>query len=272
LISILLPVYEAIEFLAKTEGGTTHPWVVSVNESDKRYVAKLFTNRQMEQSHSVAKEVFGNFLAREFDLPVPDAALIRFGEQFCQTLDQERQEELAAKHRGLKFGCAWHEGMELLAPDYFENPRGDDYEVGSIFAFDSLVRNIDRGGPRKKPNLLFRDTDFLLIDHELILPFADSLGSDRILSEIGSDTHKWSYKYEDHLFYNLLKNKKSKKSIFDTFIDYLERLNPDKLDPIAKQLEAKDLSVGNFELLKRYLCEMKANAGWFHCLLNTIIQ
>ncbi len=211
MISILLPVYEAIEFLAKTEGGTTHPWVVSVNESDKRYVAKLFTNRQMEQSHSAAKEAFGNFLAREFDLPVPDAALIRFGEQFRETLHQAEQEELAAKHPGLKFGCALHEGMELLTPDYFENPRGDDYEVGSIFAFDSLVRNIDRGGPRKKPNLLFRDTDFLLIDHELILPFADSQGSDLILNEIGGETHNWSYKYEHHLFYNMLKNKKTRK-------------------------------------------------------------
>jgi hypothetical protein len=269
---MFLPVLEAIEFLSKTMGGTTHPWIVRVSVLSRPYIVKLFTERQMEQSQSVAKEVFGSFLAREFDLPVPAPALIRFTEEFRQGLGKEQQAELATKHQGSKFGCEFNIGMELLKPMYFESMQ-KDYDWGSVFAFDNLMRNIDRGGPRNKPNLLFRDTEFLLIDHELILPFANSPGNYNILNEISGSIDNWSYQYKDHLFYRSLKalSAQKKSTIFDTFIYYLEMLNPDKLDTIARQLEEENLPIGDFELLKAYLYKVKAEARWFHHLLNTMI-
>jgi hypothetical protein len=272
LISILLPVLEAIQFLSKTTGGTTHPWLVHVRGLSQPYVAKLFNKGQMDQSQSVAKEVFGSILAREFDLPVPAPALIRFTEEFRQALSPDQQAELATKHQGIKFGCEFHSDMQLFEHDYAESRR-TEYDLGSVFAFDNLVWNIDRGGPRKKPNLLCNDTDFLLIDHELILPLANSPGNGTILSKIGGSHDNWFYQYKAHLFYPALQaaSAQKKRTIFDTFIYYLKRLNPDRLDPFARQLEEENLPIGDFELLKAYLYKMKVESEWFRHLLNTMI-
>jgi hypothetical protein len=271
----LLPVYEAIGFQKKiAKGGTTYPWIVNVMESDmpKPYVVKLFTEKHIEQQQSVAKEVFGSVLAQEFDLCVPKPALINFSDDFYQTIDNELRKELESKSKGIKFGCAYHEDMTVIEVGKIRSIL-KDYEVGSIFGFDNLVKNIDRGGFRNKPNLLINDEDFLLIDHELIFPFANELSNPSVLDEIGSDN--WVYPYEKHLLYPYLKKlkKDAKMHIFDTFAEYLKTFNPDSLDSYAIQLEKNfSMPIGDFDLLKLYLYKVKQNSPWFVENLKRLIK
>ncbi|GAB4331684.1 MAG: hypothetical protein OHK0038_06710 [Flammeovirgaceae bacterium] len=271
----MLPIYEAIGFKEKiTKGGTTYPWIVNVLEGDmpKPYIVKLFTDRQIEQQQSVAKEVFGSVLAQQFDLCVPKPALINFSDNFYQTLDNELKKELESKNKGIKFGCAYYEDMAVIEVSKVKSIL-KDYEVGNIFGFDNLVRNIDRGGFRNKPNLLINDEGFLLIDHELILPFANASGNPSILNEIGGKN--WGYQYEKHLLYPYLKRLKRDKKlhIFDTFAEYLKTFNPDSLDVYAIQLDQNfSMPIGDFDLLKSYLYKVKQNSSWFIENLKRLIK
>ncbi|HUB59622.1 MAG TPA: hypothetical protein VL978_02905 [Puia sp.] len=81
----MLPVYRAISFQRVAEkGGRTKPWVVLVDAgiSVEPYVVKVFTPELIQEKDSVTREVLGNVLARQFDLNVPNAALIDFDDDF----------------------------------------------------------------------------------------------------------------------------------------------------------------------------------------------
>jgi hypothetical protein len=110
----LLPIYKAISFnKIITKGGRTNPWVVLINANNnlKPYVVKLFETSLIEYRDSVANEVFGNVLAREFNLPVPNAALIDFDNAFLGTIrNQKLLEILDSRDTRLKFGSEMHEG------------------------------------------------------------------------------------------------------------------------------------------------------------------
>lgn len=120
---------------------------------------------------------------------------------------------------------------------------------------------------------MINDEDFLLIDHELILPFANELSNYAILEEIGSDY--WIYPHEKHLLYPYLKKLKKdiKMHIFDTFAEYLKTFNPDNLDSDAIQLDKKfSMPIGDFDLLKVYLYKVKQNSSWFIENLKRLIK
>src|SRR5690349_19386216 len=103
----MLPVYNAISFVRILEkGGRTKPWVVVVQTPTglKSFVVKLFETSLIDYRDSVTNEVAGNILAKEFGLPVPNAALIDFDARFLNTIrNQELQETLLNRDKRLKF-------------------------------------------------------------------------------------------------------------------------------------------------------------------------
>lgn len=65
----------------------------------------MFKTELIELRDSVANEVIGNVLAKEFNLPVPKAALIDLDEDFIATLrNQELIQILDERDYRLKFG------------------------------------------------------------------------------------------------------------------------------------------------------------------------
>lgn len=259
------------------KGGSTYPWVVLVKEDETKlagYVVKVFSVRQVEQQNAVAKEVFGNELAKAFNLPVPDFALIDFDSDFVATLPSEQQKLLQTKDGRLKFGSRMAEGFSLFDPNNLSQGKIRSYDIGSVFAFDNLVWNLDRGGERRKPNLLVNDLDFLLIDHELIFPFADDPENynDTVLQAFRQK--QWKYRYENHLFRPFLKKMRraSKQRVFETFHEYLRTLNPNLLDEPAASLQANGHPIGNLGLIKAYLTEIKRNDTTFIQLLQSAIS
>jgi len=273
-----LVVYQAISFDKPVDaGGSTYPWVVRVLTERGRtvsYVVKLFTDRQIEQQHPVAKEILGNQLAREFDLPVPACALIEFTPQFPSTLPDKELERLDNLHSGLKFGSE-------LAPDMFIAKPNlppaflKEYDLGTIFAFDNLIQNLDRGGERDKPNLLINDTNFLLIDHEQAFPFANDANTSHALTW-SFDPLVWTNMYwacYKHLFYPVLKSyrRDTKKGIFDSFQEYLRYADFGLIQQTADELRSLDVSVGRVDLITDYLAQTQTRHTEFIRLLQALI-
>ncbi|MCF8248194.1 MAG: hypothetical protein K9J37_23445 [Saprospiraceae bacterium] len=229
------------------------------------YVVKVFTPKQILQQNAVAKEVFGSVLAKAFDLPVPDFALIDFGNDFIETLLPENKAILQNKDKRLKFGSKLAEGFSVFDTTNLSSGKIKSYDIGSVFAFDNLVWNLDRGGPRNKPNLLVSDYDYLLIDHELIFPFADDPNNDHNVALNNFRQVQWKYPYENHLFHPYLKKMRgtNKQDVFETFHDYLRNLNVNLLDEPHDFLQENGHPTGNPVLIKNYLTEIKHNSTSF---------
>lgn len=268
-----MQIYEAISFQNIVDsGGSTYPWrvmVVDEKKQQREFLAKMFTERQLSQQHAIAKELFGNVLAREFDLPTPEAGLINFSDIFIEhQLNKDEKDKLLQKHKGLKFGCEWANGMQIADPNNLKSHL-KEYDLATIFAFDNFVLNLDRGGYRNKPNLLINDDNFLLIDHEQLFYFSDDVNAfhNAVITDFKNDV--WNYQAEKHLFYPSLKSlsSKAKIDIFDTFWHYLKDLNVNVLDETASFLTKHNISIGNYNLIKEYMIEIKSKPDKFCNLL-----
>lgn len=208
-------------------------------------------------------------LAREFELPVPNIALVEFSEMFVGSLPAKTREEYVNnKHQGLKFGCELIENMQIMDAARLK-PHLKDYDLGTVFAFDSLVMNVDRGGFRDKPNLLVDDKRFVLIDHEQIFPFANDSETYNDSVVRNFEDGVFSYRFDKHLFCPALKSlhANDKNTIFDTFFEYLNCLNTNVLDECVSFLEGKNISVGNYPLLKKYMIAVKSKPDVFRRIL-----
>ena len=141
----MLPIFDAISLQSiLTEGGRTQPWIiyVKVNNSREPYVVKLFTTDEVDNTDALAHEVFCSVLANEFDLSVPEAALIRFNNRFIQTLPSKVGDLLYTRDNRLKFGCKYKPNAILLKKNLPNNQLNKILiDIDTIYAFDNLINN-----------------------------------------------------------------------------------------------------------------------------------
>lgn len=222
----VIPIYKAIQFIdiIPSEVGHTQPWVVAVMtpEGLLSYVVKLYTPDQVEIQHCVTKEVIGNALANEFDLKVPQMALIDLS-LLESSLPFELLQQYDASDQRLKFATRALEGVTSALVGSDKKIYEQRIDMGVLYGFDNLIRNQDRGGP--KTNLLLNDKDAFLIDHELCFMEKDIVGIDIAQMNIEA---RFS---NTHIFYQYLQSKRNKDQIFDDFAYYLSELRVSKLNP-----------------------------------------
>lgn len=215
------------------KGGSTKPLLIqAVNNNGKisPYVLKLYKRDTINQIYSVAKEIIVNEMAREFELPVPDHGVINFDHSVLK--DYYSPEHIKTLDKGYKYCSKFNEGTVIYNPSV-KNNFLRDYDFENVFAFDNLVLNVDRGGHRNKPNLLVSDDCFLLIDHELTLPF---YANHQISSNINFKRSFLIYDYQKHIFWSFLKRKLKKKGIFDEFEQNLQNFDLKIIDSIFANL------------------------------------
>lgn len=235
----------------------------------KPYVVKLFETGLIELRDSVANEVIGNILAKEFNLPVPKAALIDLDEDFVNTLrNPELIQILEERDYRIKFGSELLEGyFNFDYKAYNLNDVRKIIDIDSVYAFDNLIRNRDRNG-ELKPNILIKSSEAFLIDHEL--------GFEKITADIVKKMNNWEWDKgfcNYHIFYNFLKNSplKIKREYFHEFGEYLKYLNINSLEPYFAQLIRYGFSGNKHTLIRNYLSEMKQNSSNFtNVMLSTI--
>jgi hypothetical protein len=259
------------------KGGSTKPWKVDLRSFDGKeetYIVKPFTRKVNQTQFATAKEFYGNTLAYQFDLPVPNCALADFGQDFVRLgLGKTDQKLLAEKDPGLKFASRCIEGAPIFSPLLHKNVL-KDYDLARVFAFDCLSFNIDRGGFRNKPNLLIDDEGFFLIDHELTFPFIDNSPNfyNKILTDFGNGTSM--YQAQKHLFYPYLnaQRHKAKTESFGEFEEYLSKLNINPLIAVAKQLESLNIPTGDWHYMIDYLSTLKKQPAKFTNILVGLIS
>jgi hypothetical protein len=257
------------------KGGSTRPWKVVLLDGGKAvpYVVKMFSPRTIEQQHATGKEVFGNRLAAEFGLYVPDMALTEFDDQFIEfVLDEEHRTILAKVHTGLKYASKLQDGMVIYSQTLHKRFL-KEWDFANVFAFDCLCFNLDRGRREDKPNILVEDDNFLLIDHEQIFPFIDNI--DNFYRQIveAFDKDELVYNYQSHVFYPVLKDLRTddKKHLFDEFEMMLTNLDVNKMNGLVQNLGALNILVGNSQRLIEYLYLLKTNAKKFTGILLSCI-
>lgn len=227
-----LPVFNAISFQRIFEkGGHSRPWVVLVNANEipKPFVVKLYRTLDIEARNKMTAEVMGNVLANHFGLNRPMAAIINFSDEFRMTLNKECEDILCQTDERVKFGT------ELIEPAFLFNPGISRYQTSkyilpdSLYAFDYFICNRDRN--LEKPNLILNNDKAFLIDHEMGLEI-DNSTFERF------ENSQWDNRYRYHIFYNLLRNKKDKSTMFDEFLFYLQSLRLNSLNSYFSQLES----------------------------------
>jgi hypothetical protein len=266
----LLPIYDAIAFESRImKGGRTRPIIVMVRDEErklKQYVVKLYSEVEVQNNLSIARDVLTVALADEFDLLSPSPAYIRFTKDFLQTLSEDLQEEIKQKKAYLNFGCEYLLGANNFGKNISKNTLEGLLRIDTVFAFDNLVRNFDRRFI-EKTNLLLLNHDIYLIDHEYCLSIE--------LEHIDDlETQNWSYQYRNHVFFPHLSShsKQTKSEYFNEFEELLKWLNVNKINSYVSQLEELNFPMPDIEILKTYLQHTKQNSYKFVTLLKGILQ
>jgi hypothetical protein len=266
----VFPIYQAIAYeKIELKGGSTKPLVFTIDKNGVYipYVVKIFSENQQFQYDALAKECLAYTIAQEFELPQPDAALIMFGEELLANIPEEIAHRLKQNTQSLHYGTQ-------LMNDYIlfhKNFHGKDLETSdheTLFAFDALIYNLDRN--YKKPNLLVRANDYLLIDHELSLPISESF-----LRQAKENDFSYIYnnpKFSDHIFLPFLRERMKKDVVkFSKFDILLGVLNISKLEKVNEFLKTLNCSDKNFDTIKSYIYEIKRQRVKFIKSLNNFL-
>jgi hypothetical protein len=267
----MLPVYNAITFHSIIQkGARTKPWIVIVNANGelKPYVVKFFSWDEIEARDSVANEVLGNILAKDFGLTVPNCALIKMDEDFRMTINNPEAASIYdLGDDRIKFGTELLGGVNLMDTRALTPLQARKIiDIGTLFAYDNLIRNKDRKVDIR-PNVLVKNRVAYLIDHEM----AFDIKADTI-NEL--NPHLWDrHIYQAHLVLHYLKNSSTEAKIhyFDEFSECLRFLPVNQLQPYFKQLVNQGYSNKRHPLIVEYLTYIKQNYRNFENLLKWFI-
>ena len=227
-----MKVLKLIQIDGFLDGGSSKPLAITAIDDEgqvKQYVMKLFKKQYVKENYSVAKEILVNELAKEFSLSVPDYALINIDHSLLT--DYFKPEDLVLLDEGYKFCSEFHPHYLIFTP-VISLKFLKEYDIANLFAFDNVIINTDRGGYRNKPNLLIKDDDILLIDHEQTLPFINNQ-----YSNPNYFSYIQHYPYQIHIVTSYLKSMRLKNGVFDEFLESLKVININKFIHIFDQLD-----------------------------------
>jgi hypothetical protein len=255
----------ALEILDDSlDGGTTKPMLVICDDGNK-YVLKIFKEIHAKQRCYTGAEVCAYLLAKEFNLCIPDGALITIPIQLIELIKKSNKSlyrELATKDYSKPcFGSLYLETLPTYTPTLKDKYLDLD-ELETIFAFDLFILNEDR--KNTKPNILKSSEHYFLIDHEKAFE-----GSAYALKQFKEN--ELVHYYKSHIFFKTLMKikKKHPNSVnFETFIEFLRFLNLKTLRKQIERLETLEYSVSECYEWLNYLEEIKKNSTKFVDLLK----
>lgn len=171
-----LPIYTAFAIEAPAIlGGSTQPTIMSVKDGLGKiigaFVVKVFKWGNIEQYQPTNKEVYCNVLASSFDLETPFGALIHVEQYLIDELKSNPKYVNFDLRPGYYFGSKYLPNASLFQANS-DDKLLDDSSLENIFAFDVLIRNMDRRV--NKPNMLILKDSPVLIDHDIALQIEKS--------------------------------------------------------------------------------------------------
>jgi hypothetical protein len=209
----------AVRFEKAMISGRTRPLVLACEEADEEsdgsteYVVKLRGSIDTG-GIGLACELVTSEVARFLDLPVPDPAIVEITEEFAHSVPEEASREALRKSLGLNFGSRFLSGGYITWPKGKLVPPALRPVASEVIAFDAFIQNPDRTAQR--PNLLWKDEELVLFDHELAFSF---------LYSIGGPAEPWADSFEgslrSHVFYQPLKSLLAPLDRFQGAVDAL---------------------------------------------------
>jgi hypothetical protein len=268
----MLPIYKAISIeKAPLIGGSTQPCLLLAasykGEPIGSYVVKIFKQRNIEQLNSTNKEVYASVMARHFEIKTPNSALIEVEQWLINDLKKLPEYSGWDITEGVYFGTTYMLG----GVDYSESVKNkvDIWDKETIFAFDALIRNVDRT-PRKTNLFLVGDTPYV-IDHELSLSLSATF-------EDYLRRRDWMFlvanpKGGKHLFFEDLSDFNKKEAItFDYFAENLRNLKPEMLlRQEIEQLAEYNIETSDYPLIEKYLQSAVINTSLFIESLKSLL-
>lgn len=153
------------------DNGRTEPVRVTVETDDgveHEVVMKVSAGRECSEE-GLMNEMLGSLLAADLELPVNEPFFVELDPDFVQSVVRRDMKERLEKSCKIAFAskAAGEQWRRWMPSDKLVASQAQ-MAVG-VMAFDGFVANSDRG-PRNS-NLLVRDTDWRLIDHEAAFGF-----------------------------------------------------------------------------------------------------
>lgn len=250
-----------LHFISHTgfiDGGGTKPVKIEAVDKDNnigQYVVKIFKKKHEYEAFATSKEFISSFLASEFDLLTPEYFVIKIKKDYVADLYDD--EELKELHFGYHFCTKLIEGS-LPFNSNAKNHFLLGYDHANIFSFDYLMLNFDRR--RIKPNMLIKNDDIYIIDHEITLPFYSIPGGQKTeytKNTFFSQTN--SFNMSSHVFYHIMKKEKDKSYLFFEFEENLKRLNLSKIEILFEFFTKFNISNDGVSGLCDYLTFCRSN-------------
>jgi hypothetical protein len=265
----MFPIYKARKFLNQINSkyGHTEPWVV-LCEGEKgwgEFVVKIFTEDHLSEKPRVHGEFVGSWFANQFDFMTPDVAWIELDQQFLLSLHPEISIKKDLDDTRLKFGSRLVGPFQHFSKGMKKKKFQELLDLDTLYAFDNLIRNHDRG--LHKPNLLVKGRDAYLIDHEYALDI-----SDQTISQIKNLEIMGKFSTSHIAFSALSKaNVTVKRNYFEMFLEYLRALNLQELESVLSEIEQKEYQA-EVGMILDYFRFVKTNPAIFVSALKRTLQ
>lgn len=260
----MLPELIAVRFHRELSTGATRPCVFSCEEADGtaggEYVVK-FRSEVRGNETGLMFETIAALLALELSIPMPPAATVLVDTELAESVPDAAVVSRVRASAGLNFGT------RFLSPGYMTWLRDDPVPVSlrraaaETLAFDALIDNADRR--RDKPNLLWKDGELFLIDHEMAFSFTRVIGADPSqFSEL-----QLSF-LREHPFYAGLRGKQLE---LDRFAGELEALSDERVSRIFAQVPHQ-FGTMYLENIRERLINIRQNVASFIEAVRRVVQ
>src|SRR5581483_2998494 len=249
----------ATAYLRKISSGRTNPAIfLCEDESGNNageYVVKFRAGTETGNT-GLCSELVASLLAGELGIARPMPAIVEIDPRMGELLSAKDADVAAIirKSGGLNFGSKVLVGGYATWPINESIPASLIQLAAEIYAFDALIQNPDR--KTNNPNLLWRDKEIYIIDHELAFSF---------LFQIGDPAEPWKLAGQagnflaDHVFSRDLKGK-----AFDLnrFKRALGQLTDSTLDSLIDQVPI-EWKNSNLSKIRNHLVTARDRSGEF---------
>ena len=223
----------ATGYQKKFETGRTVPAVFACEDSDGNtageYVVK-FGSSCNNGVTGLACELVASLLADELGLSTPAPAVIELTPRLAQSLSaiDANVAQVVSRNVGLNFGSEFLAGGYITWPIGKSIPTSLEGTAAEIFAFDAFIENPDRR--IDKPNLLWRNDEIFVIDHEMAFSSLYALSSSD--NDYNVDGANFDFLIL-HVFFNQLKEKGISLT---RFVGALSALSDEVLEQVTSQV------------------------------------
>jgi hypothetical protein len=224
----------ATTYHRKMGSGRTKPMLFSCEDDEGNAAGELVVKLKDGVNNGVTGltcELLGSLVAEFLGIATPEPALIDLDASFAEALRAGDADvaEIIRKSSGVNFGTRLLSGGYRTWPVDMAIPSSLRPVAAEIFAFDALIQNPDRR--YDNPNILFRDEEIFVIDHESAFSFVYA---------IGAPNQPWNIEgaafLENHVFYRGLRGGKVDT---ERFVGALGALSDEVVTGLADKVPAE---------------------------------